>query len=240
MYTFSLRLSPLSGPCQHLPRDTPRTTTHLGPPASHGSYLGFPFPHSTPLKLARATYLVLTAEKAEMEGDYSEVGKVHGPDGTDLKQTKFVWQGQCVGPGSTTLTARVHVVGLRTRGWPGHGEVESEGFASHPVSLKASRTDVAGTYLPGSLQPFGKQPCRVVLYAIVREAGAQGCAGRLERMMTTQKRKCDDQNCSVGCMDFAMVSCLRAPLPTIGCCKHDLGLPIPRSCSSSPFPLADS
>jgi len=47
---------------------------------------------ASPLKLARAMPLVLTAEKTDMEDDYSEVGQVHGPDGTNLKQTMY---GRC-------------------------------------------------------------------------------------------------------------------------------------------------
>lgn len=76
VYSLTLRRFLPSGPRQHLPRDAPRTNTHSGPPASHGSYLGFPFPRSTSLGLARAMHIVLMAEKARMEDDYSGVGQV--------------------------------------------------------------------------------------------------------------------------------------------------------------------
>jgi len=120
--------------------------THLGPLRTLIHLHLMARNSASPLKLACATHLVLTAEKTDMEDDYSEVGQVHGPDGADLKQTMY-GQVQCGGPGSTTLIARVHVAGMRARGWHGHDEIEGKGFASHPVS-EVSRMDVADTYLP--------------------------------------------------------------------------------------------
>jgi len=47
--------------------------------------------------------------------------------------------------------ARVHVVGLRARGWRGHDEVEGEGFASHPVGV----VQVAAFSSEGDSWPVG-------------------------------------------------------------------------------------
>jgi len=89
------------------------------------------------------------------------------------------WQVKRAGSEPATVRARVHIVGLRARGWRGHDGVEVEGFASYPIS-NVSRTVVLGTYLPRSLRPFGEHLRRVVVHAKVRGADAQGCAGRLE------------------------------------------------------------
>jgi len=89
-------------------------------------------------------------------------------------------QVQCAGLESATLRAHVNIAGLRASGWRGHDEVEGEGFASYPISLKVSRTAIVGTYLLRSLQPFGEHLRRISVHAIMREPDAQGRMGRPE------------------------------------------------------------
>jgi hypothetical protein len=87
--------------------------------------------------------------------------------------------GKCNVPAQSlrNLRARVHVVGLRGWGWHRHDEVEGDGFASYPVSLRVARRAIAGTYLPRSLQPSEEQLRRVDMHVIVREADARKCTG---------------------------------------------------------------